>query len=363
MKDALLLALARLADSVLLLRPDHAARQILAFATAAARPESSKDQMHTAAMARADFDPDAPAHPWNAREAVAYTADGVAVIRVSGTIVKGVSALVAWYFGFARLEAIDAALDEIANRGNVRAIVFAFDSPGGYTTGVEECAASIAAASSAVPTFAYSDTMCCSAAYWLASQCSGGIVAANSADIGCVGTYMALYDYSAWLEQQGIKLHLVRAGNMKGLGVFGKELTEEERAFLQAEVDAINAQFLAAVHEGRHAAGAPAIAEADLQGQWFSGRDAVTKGLADSTAPSLGAFLATLGATLAEAEEIEDDEEETPTDEAIEDVVTDGEEAADETEDGTVEDEDAEESTATTDEEEEDDTEEKSSGV
>lgn len=354
MKDALLLALARLSDSVLLLRPDYAARR-LALSTIAAQiedPAKLATVERLQAKAADEWNENDPEHPWNAREAVTVTDEGVAIVTVSGVIAKGFSALVAWWFGFARVEAIEAAIDEIANRTDITAVVFRFDSPGGYTTGVEEAAEDIAALSAAVPTFAYTDTLCCSAAYWLASQCTAGIAASRSSDVGCVGTYMAMYDYAGWLEQQGIKLHMIRAGDMKGIGVFGKELTEEEQAFLQAEVDAINAKFLAAVHSGRETAGAEAIASEDLQGQWFSGEAALGKNLVDVNARSLGAFLSTLGATLAEDDT---EEEDTAQDEIIEDEVDDSDEgddseAADGAEDGTAEDD--EESATETDDEE-----------
>lgn len=228
--------------------------------------------------------------PWDAREAITITPDGVALVPISGVLARGFDACTAWCFGIWRLEAIEAALEEIRTNTAITTAILDIDSPGGYTTGIAELGEDIAALDAQKPVFAWSAGMCCSAAYWLASQCRR-IVSSRSADIGSVGTYCAVYDYSGYLEKLGVTLELFKAGDLKAIGLFGKAMTDEERAFLQASVDKTNNAFLAAVQAGRGD-----LAEADLQGQWFDGEDALAKGFVDANARNLGEMLAALPA-------------------------------------------------------------------
>ena len=56
--------------------------------------------------------------------------------------------------------------------------------------------------------------------YWSASQCTR-IYANDMAIVGSIGTYGVVYDSSKMAEDVGIKVHVVRAGEMKGAGVAG----------------------------------------------------------------------------------------------------------------------------------------------
>ncbi|MBC7366755.1 MAG: S49 family peptidase [Undibacterium sp.] len=232
--------------------------------------------------------PDTDPMPWDARERITLYPGGVAVIPVTGLLARGFDKITAWCYDIGRLEAIEAAIALVTARADVATVIFDFNTPGGYTTGIEEMATLIDRLGQSKVTVAFTSTMCCSAGYWLASQCAT-IIATRSSTVGSIGTYAAYYDYSGYLAQAGVELKLFRAGEMKGLGVFGHALTPEESAFVQSGIDELNARFLAAVRGTRGA-----VADATLQGQWFSGAAAVALGLVDANALTFAEVLAAL---------------------------------------------------------------------
>ena len=284
------------AQHVALLRDLHAnrpRRSVEVIRLGPPKPEAIKPERVDDAP---DADPDdsGDVMPW---DVPIYSVEGgLAVVDVCGPIVKGYDCITCWFWGLASLDRIQAAVADLSTRKDVAMVVFNFNSPGGVVTGVAETGEMIAALGQASKlTIAYTDTMCASAAYWLASQCRE-VVVSRSADVGSIGTYMTLYDYSGWLAELGIKLDFFRAGDLKGIGVMGRSLTDEEKAFLQADVDRTNARFIAAVRAGRAAGGE--VADSTMQGQWFDGEMAVQLNLADRIVLTLPALIDELRGTL-----------------------------------------------------------------
>jgi signal peptide peptidase SppA len=224
--------------------------------------------------------------PWD--EPIYEVSNGVAIVEVTGPLAKGYDAVTCWYFGMMSTDRLQEAVTELITRADVQAVVFKFNSPGGMAQGTPETAAQIAALSASKPTIAFTDSMCCSAAYWMASQCRL-VLATLSADVGSIGTYLALYDYTEYLAKEGIKLELFARGTYKALGIAGRPLTDEQRAFLETEVDRTNARFLAAVRSAR-----PGVTDETMQGQWFDGEQALAAKLIDQVVPDFSAAIGSL---------------------------------------------------------------------
>ncbi len=211
--------------------------------------------------------------PWEAP--IFSVLNGVARVLISGPIVNGYDDFTCWYWGLASSDRIRAACVELAGRADVRSVLFVFNSPGGMAQGTPETAAAIAQLSDAKQTVAHTGSMCCSAAYWMASQCRL-ITATLTADVGSIGTYLAFYDWSGYLEKAGIKLELFARGTFKAMGIAGKSLTDEQRKFLDDGVTRTNDRFLAAVRSAR-----PGVTDETMQGQCFDGEQAVAACLVD----------------------------------------------------------------------------------
>ncbi len=207
--------------------------------------------------------------------------EGIALVDIRGPLYKGLDPHMCDWFGIASVDRLQETLEDLQSREDVKAVVFNINSPGGVVTGIPETSALMASLSASKLTVAFTDTMCCSAAYWIACKCRV-VTTTLSASVGSVGTVLALYDYTALLKKAGITLHLFKRGELKGLGIPGKELTEADSAYLDEMVGRTNDRFLAAVKQARGQLD-PAV----LQGQSFDGEEAVSNGLADQLVSGL----------------------------------------------------------------------------
>ena len=199
--------------------------------------------------------------------------EDIAVIPIHGVISKHVGNIEK-SSGMADVDDIEAMIYEAMEDGAVNGILFDVNSPGGGITGVPELARLISQATDAMPTLAYTDELMASAAMWLAAGC-GSIYASQTAKVGSIGVYMAFLDQSRAMEMAGLKVELIKAGRLKGMGIPGTELTDEMRDMLQAEVDKVYGWFTSHVQANRY------VGFESMQGQAFFGEDAVARGLVD----------------------------------------------------------------------------------
>ena len=124
------------------------------------------------------------------------TRDGrLAIIQVAGPLTK-TRGFIQDYFGGYSSGEIEAAVDDASDDPDVGGILLRIESPGGQVAGIPEAAAAVARAAAKKPVVAYCEDLCCSAAYWIASQASS-VIANASAIVGSIGTYIALTDLSA----------------------------------------------------------------------------------------------------------------------------------------------------------------------
>ena len=170
----------------------------------------------------------------------------IAVVSISGAMTKRGSSMAR---GGSTIRA-RRAIRQAVNNDDVSSILLQIESPGGATAGTKELADDIHAANDRKPVVAFIEDIGASAAYWVASQASE-VYANGPALVGSIGTYMVINDFSAAAEEQGIKVHVIRAGEFKGAGVPGTEVTEEHLEQFQSIVNETNAFFLDGVAAGR----------------------------------------------------------------------------------------------------------------
>lgn len=205
----------------------------LRVASKAKRRKAQADQKASAAAGKDD------------RYAYRVTSDGVAIIEVVGTVMKYQSS-----FGGAATTVIRRQVRLAANDDQVRAIVLVFDSPGGSVSGTKDLADDIAMAAGKKVVFGYCQDMCCSAAFWMVSQCTK-VFSNATALVGAIGTYTRIDDTSKMYEEAGVKVHVIRAGEFKGTGESGTAVTDAQLADIQRRIDGINDQFVKSVAAGR----------------------------------------------------------------------------------------------------------------
>jgi len=198
--------------------------------------------------------------------------DGVAIIDVSGVVLKDPDAIDT-FFGAADIDGISNLLHEAEGREDVLSVVLRMDTPGGTITGVPELAEQIA--NMGKPVVAFTDTLCASAGYWLAAS-ADAFIATQSAIVGSIGVYTLLHDYSRAYEAAGVRAVLVKAGDLKGSGIQGTQITEEQIADIQRGIDYCYEQFAGHVTEHR-----PQVSSETMQGQTFHAGEALPVGLID----------------------------------------------------------------------------------
>ena len=223
----------------------------LATVVSVAEPEWDKDEKDTPQQAL-------PAN-------IAY----VPVVGVIGQRLSSMEQMCGGVDVLALRQTMDAAL---INPG-ITGVLLHLSTPGGAVTGIPEMAEYIE--NYGKPIVAFTDDICASAGYWLASQCSA-IVASLSAQVGCIGVYQAFLDESRAYEMDGYKTELFKTGKYKGMGTPGLPLTDEQRALIQGGVDQVFVWFKHAVTDAR-----PKVSDEEMQGQTFYAEDAIKRGLVD----------------------------------------------------------------------------------
>jgi|GEM_PF-1232098 len=202
----------------------------------------------------------------------------VAVIPINGMICKGASGMQEMCMGAVNTDRVAFALKQAIAAKAIDTIVLDVNSPGGKVTGMQELAGLVKQATDTrgKTVYAWVEQQCASAAECIVCQ-ADEIALTPSASIGSIGTYLAFLDPSMAMQLQGYALQFFGSGKHKGLGLPGKPLTQDDRAYLQSSVDKINAQFVATVQAGPRKVASEALTDAKM----YNGTDAVTVGLAD----------------------------------------------------------------------------------
>lgn len=206
--------------------------------------------------------------------------EGVRLIRLEGVMMKRPSVDDRYFFGARDVDELGRQMDAAGTDPGVRAVILAVDSPGGQVLGTPELASKVR--SFTKPLAVYTDTLMASGAYWIGSQ-GPSVYSTPSAMIGSIGVYLPMYDVRGMLEKFGVKVDLIKSGKHKAAGFPGTELTTEQREFLQARVDAIHAEFRAAVKSRRRT-----VADSSMDGQVYAGKDAAKLGLVTGLASGIG---------------------------------------------------------------------------
>jgi len=177
--------------------------------------------------------------------------NGVAIIGIHGILMKQVPEAFR-FWGIEATSYVDIArqVREALADSKVRSILLDVDSPGGMSNGIFETADIIRAAREHKPVSAMIEDIGASGAYWLASQANVIAAEANTM-IGSIGVYTVYIDSTKRLDELGFKVHVIRSGEYKGMGLPGVEITEHQIAAMQEIIDGIADNFINDVATGR----------------------------------------------------------------------------------------------------------------
>ncbi len=199
-------------------------------------------------------------------EDVPFAAGGkVGVLPVTGVITDS--------------EATIEQLKRFAKDDSVKAIVVRINSPGGGVGPSQEIHEEIRKLKGKKPVVSSMGAVAASGGYYIA--CASQKIYANPGTItGSIGVIMQFVNVKDLIEKIGIKGVVVKSGELKDTGSPVRDMTPEERQYLQAVIDNVHAQFVQAVADGRKLDVEAVRKIAD--GRIFSGEQAKELGLVDA---------------------------------------------------------------------------------
>jgi signal peptide peptidase SppA len=236
-----------------------------------------------------ELEPNAPAYQ-------VRSGGGIAIVPVRGILGKHLS-MMETMCGGCDYDAVVAAVRAAAADPGITSVILALDSRGGTATGAGECFAALREIRSETgkPLYAFTDTVCASAAYYLAAACDA-IFSTVSAQVGSIGSMLTVVDVSEADAKEGIKRFTFKSATMKDICNPGRPMTEEEKSFLQGQVDYIGGLFRSDMQQARPAI----VGEVFEKGLFYYGGQAQALGLIDTPVASLDELIASLSGTVAQ---------------------------------------------------------------
>ena len=219
------------------------------------------------------------------------TREGIAMLWISGPTMKRASSL----SDATSTVAIRQQLRAARKDPDVRGAMIVMDTPGGTVKGNRDLADEVAAFATVKPVYAYTEDMTASAGVSVASQATRRFANNATAMYGAMGTYSVLVDQSAAAEKLGVKVHVIRAGEFKGMGEPGTEITESQLAEAQRVVNRLNDAYLETIARGLKRSVDSIRPLAD--GRIHMAADALEMGLIDQIATFDEAYAQLLSAT------------------------------------------------------------------
>ena len=202
--------------------------------------------------------------------------DGIAVITISGTLVKKAS----WMDAESGLQSYETIRGQIADARDdpgIRGVLLDVDSPGGEVGGLFDLTDEVYALRESKPCYAIANDEAFSAAYALASSAQRLFVT-RTGGVGSIGVIAIHMDQSGFDEKMGRKYTAIYAGARKNDFSTHQPLSDGARENLQGEIDRLYEMFVASVARNRGLA--PALIRKTDAGLYW-GEMAVSAGLAD----------------------------------------------------------------------------------
>jgi protease-4 len=128
------------------------------------------------------------------------------------------------------------------------ALLVKLDTPGGEVVPSDDIRR--AAAEFDGPTVAYATDVCASGGYWIASGCDE-LWARRASIVGSIGVIGSRVNVSELAAEWGVSYERFAAGKYKDAGMPLKELSADEREYLQGIIDGFYEDFVERVAEGR----------------------------------------------------------------------------------------------------------------
>src|SRR3989338_8178751 len=140
-------------------------------------------------------------------------------------------------------------IEKADKNSNIKAIILEINSPGGSAVASQEIAEAVKKTNKT--TVAWIREVGASGAYWIASS-SDHIVANRVSITGSIGVIASYLEFPGFLERYNVSYQRLVSGKYKDIGSPYREMTPEERAIFQQNLDTIRDYFVSEVAKNRN---------------------------------------------------------------------------------------------------------------
>lgn len=176
---------------------------------------------------------------------------------------------------------------DFAQRDNIGSVILLMDTPGGEGRAADTLTATIQKFKK--PILSYVDGMCASLGVWYSSASDEVYLGSDMAEVGSVGSYCTLLDFSGYLEQNGIKMTEIYAPQSTDKNKDYRDALAGNTSAIEADLKLHVDAFIKSVANSGGNTMRSDTARANMS-QWSSGKmfyakDAIKVGLADGIKP------------------------------------------------------------------------------
>lgn len=244
-----------------------------------------------AAFLRAEHEDDEPTLSEYLASRMIEKQGGVGIVSIDGALTSDESFYNLW-FGDVAYPTIATAVNALLLDSEVQTIVTSWNSPGGDASGINDLGTFLKEAGKIKPIHAWTGTSALSAAYWAAACCKS-VRSSDLGETGSIGAIMQFTSVARRLQEDGVDVHIERAGRHKALLQPSEELSEAGKALMQEKVSKLHTFFIDHIEAAR-----PSLKSA-ARSKWAEGKtyyadEAIALGLVDGPAISLNGLVAKL---------------------------------------------------------------------
>ncbi|WP_138416630.1 signal peptide peptidase SppA [Aquibacillus sediminis] len=143
-------------------------------------------------------------------------------------------------------------LEQAAEDRSVNGIILRVNTPGGGVVESAEIHDKITEIQEEYdkPIYASMGNTAASGGYYVSAP-TDKIVAHNATLTGSIGVIMESFNFAEFAEEHGIDFNTIKSGEYKDIMSMSREMTDDERAILQAMIDDMYADFVQVIVDGR----------------------------------------------------------------------------------------------------------------
>ena len=163
---------------------------------------------------------------------------------------------------------------------SIKAILFRVDSPGGGVVASQEIYEEVKKTrDQGKPVVVSMGSVAASGGYYV--SCGANKIVANPGTLtGSIGVISQFMRFDPLMDKIGIGVNTIKSGKFKDAGNPFREMTKEDRAYIQNLMDDVHRQFITVVESERNLDHESVVEYSD--GRVFTGEEAVELGLVDT---------------------------------------------------------------------------------